>query len=232
MQNWNALLNYIKMKLGVPSNLLELSDEQIIEYIKYNTIPEMSVYLNNDTYFRINDSHRESDDFHEFMYYIPVPDDVTIIDIYEVYSNTRNVSIGQLTSSYITLDPRDTVMQNTLVSLLYSLQPVQEYTFIQPNIIKFGIPVMGDLILHARSTYSDISKIPMDFYHEIFKKKCLADVMSLISTQRKKYENLTTPFGSININWQELESSMQQILSEIESKLDAMPPEYLLAWID
>lgn len=232
MQNWNHLLKYIKQKLGVPTNLLELSDQEIIDYIKENVLPEISVILHNDMLVRITDKHRDSSGLNEYTYYIPIPDDVTIIDIYQVYINSRNISVGQLTSSYMTLDPRDTVMQNTLVTMFQSLQMVQEYTFEQPNIIRFGIPIYGEVILHCRVVYNDISKIPIDFYHEIFKRKCLAEVMLLIVAKRKKYESLSTPFGQINLNVQELQNEAQSILSEIESKLDAMPPEYLIAWLD
>ncbi len=232
MQNWNHLIKYIKQKMGVPTNLLELSDTDIIDYIKENVLPEISVYLHNDIYFRISDKDRDSTGIYENTYYIPVPDDIILVDVYEAYINTRNVSIGQLTSAYLTLDPRDTVMQNTLASMFQSLQMIQEYIFEQPNIIKFGIPVYGDLILHCRSIYQDVSKIPIDFYHEIFKKKCLAEIMLLVVAQRKKYEGLTTPFGQINLNIQDLQNEAQSILTEIESKCDAMPPEYLVAWLE
>ena len=44
-QTWNNLLEYIKLELGVPVNLLEISDDDIIKYIKNHALPEFSQYV-------------------------------------------------------------------------------------------------------------------------------------------------------------------------------------------
>ena len=39
LQNWNNIISHIKYNLGVPYNLLELSDDDIINYLtSYNIL--------------------------------------------------------------------------------------------------------------------------------------------------------------------------------------------------
>jgi len=234
-QNWNSLLSYIKLKLGVPTNMLELTDDDIIKYIKENTIPELSQYLYETQLFLLTCHNLDttSNPLYGANYYtIPAPPDVEIIDVYKVYLSNNTISIGLLTTGFLTIDPRDIAMQNELMTMMTSLQPVQTYKYIRPNKILFEQPLTGDCIVEARIVLQNIAQIPSDFYHDIFKEKCLADVISLVVSQRSKYESLSTPFGQLNLNWQYLDQYGKEILAEINSKLDAIPPEYYIEWID
>lgn len=234
MQNWSNLLSYIKARLGVKVNLIELSDKEIIEYIKEHTFPELSIQIGKTVIIKLGPEDRiSSGQGYEYEYLIPLKDDMEIIDIYSVYISELNLPIYQLAHTYITLDPRDIAMQNEMIASIRSLMVVQDYYFEPPNILRFGKKLTGEVFfIEARCIFKDPSEIPVDFYHRIFKKKALADIMLLISAMRKKYDNLTTPFGQININWQDLENTARDILSEVYSELDAMPPEYLIAFID
>jgi len=241
-QNWNNLLKYIKLKLGVPTNLLELSDDDIQQYIKEEVIPHISNYISHRMWVPINESDKildESDPdydpiFKDLKYRIPIPNQYEIVDVYSAYIKPINAPYFELAEyAYTIIDPRDTVIWNTYSDILKSLQPVTDYRFIRPNLIQFGRRLQTHpIILECRIIHIDLETIPGDVYHDVFKKMCLGEVMSLVAAQRSKYENLSTQFGPIPINWERLEQKSQEILQEVESKLDAMPPEYLIAWMD
>lgn len=234
MQTWSNLIKYIKARLGVPVNFLELSDEDIIDYIKEHTIPELSTVLAKNVLIKVTQDDRiDTNSGYEYEYAIPLKDDCEIIDVYSVYINENNVPLYQLAYTYLYLDPRDLGMQNEMIMSIKSLQTVQEYQFYPPNIIRFGTPVRGmGFFAECRCIFKDPREIPADYYHKFLKRKALADIMLLVASMRKKYDGLTTPFGQINLNWQEMEANARDILTQIESELDAMPPEYLIAWIN
>ena len=44
-QSWNNILSYIKLGLGAPLNLLEFSDEELIQNLKEHVLPFFSQLL-------------------------------------------------------------------------------------------------------------------------------------------------------------------------------------------
>lgn len=52
--------------------------------------------------------------------------------------------------------------------------------------------------------------------------------MVYLSSLRSKYENLTTPFGAINLNWQSLYDQGTRLLEEANQFLACIPPDRLL----
>ena len=60
-------------------------------------------------------------------------------------------------------------------------------------------------------------------------RKCdHGQIYLLISSYRSKYENLTTPYGTINLNWQQLKDDGNTLLQQVAEKLDMMPPDHLI----
>ena len=53
---------------------------------------------------------------------------------------------------------------------------------------------------------------------------CLGQMMIYISALRSKYENLTTPFGGINLNFQSLYDQGTRIIEECNSFLSTIFP--------
>ena len=241
-QSWNNLIEFIKVKLGVPTNLLELSDEDIRHHIKEHILPHFSNYISKKCWIKMDQSHLINDDtdpdynevFLGLRYRIPVPENCEIIDVYTIYMKDTSILGDIIGYTYAFLDPRDTVMWNTYHDMVKSMTAVTDYEFYKPNIIQFGktIQYLETFILECRIMHTNLSEIPSDVYQEILKPWCLGEIMTIIAAQRSKYENLSTQFGPLPINWERLESKGAEILQEVYSKLDAVPPEYLIAWID
>jgi len=243
MQNWNILLKYIKNHLGAPFAMLEMNDSEIQDYIIENCLPEISAFDSDETYCKVTASDKYSlikpnlSDhdriIEKYQYIIPIPSDITILDVYEVYKTSSNTILsGMLTqSTYMITNPANVVMSNQLQSMANSLKTIETYTFIRPNIIIFNYELTDYVILHCKTMYNDLNRMPSDTWHEIFKKKCLAEIKLILVSKRSKFENLETPFQTININWDKIENDANTILNDIESKLDSFPPDNIMTWM-
>ena len=87
-QNWNNVLSYIKLNLGSPLNLIEMSDDEIIENLKEHVLPVFSQYCPLKKWLYIGPEHAiNTTGFPgqpQYVFKIPKPDDEPIVDILEV----------------------------------------------------------------------------------------------------------------------------------------------------
>lgn len=232
-QSWNNLITYIKRKLGSPLNMLEYSDEDIMNIIKEDVLPAMSQYIGKPCWIRLEPSDRiESDDNNITyeLYRINVPCDIVLVDVQEVYYHRDNMGVlGIYQNMLSVLDPRDTVMTNTFLDMLNSLEIVQAFDFIAPNMIRFERPLSGhSVILECKAEHSDLHTIPSDYYHEILKPWCVAEIMENIAAIRSKFTTLSTPLADLNLNYEALANKAAEIKQQIQEKLDATPPDHLV----
>ncbi len=59
-QNWNNILNYVKLNLGAPLNLIEMSDDEIIENLKDQVLPVFSQYCPLKKWTYISPEHAQN----------------------------------------------------------------------------------------------------------------------------------------------------------------------------
>lgn len=52
--------------------------------------------------------------------------------------------------------------------------------------------------------------------------------MVWLSAIRSKYENLSTPFGQLPVNWQKLQDDGRQLLEDANQFLASIPPDRLI----
>jgi hypothetical protein len=65
-------------------------------------------------------------------------------------------------------------------------------------------------------------------YHKLFKNICLLDAFELVINNRNKYNNLTTPFGQIDLNIDYISQRAQELRQKIDEIVDNLPHrEYL-----
>lgn len=232
-QSWNNLITYVKRKLGVPLNLIEFTDDDLTRIIKEDVLPAMSQYIGKPCWIRLEDSDKiESDDSNLTyeLYKIPVPCDIVLVDVQEVYYHRDNMGVlGIYQNMLSVLDPRDTVMTNEFLDMLNSLETVQAFDFIAPNMIRFERPLMSkSVILECKAEHTDLKTVPSDYYHEILKPWCVAEVMENVAAIRSKFQNINTPLSEINLNYDALIQQSQTIKQTIAEKLDATPPDHLV----
>ena len=91
MLNDSKVLNYIKRNLGFPFMHLEWSDEEILEYIKEDTIREWSYYIPDVKKMALNpqlESNRVPGRTNEF--YLSEPDGREILNVVDIYFERKS----------------------------------------------------------------------------------------------------------------------------------------------
>lgn len=208
MLNSNRVLNYVKNNLAFPYQFVELTDEQIIEYIQTYTIPEFSYYIPDTTTTPLNlnlDANKVPGKGNE--YYITDDQGLEILNVKNIYFSQTNYLVsghpplGPLSFGELLPWAIDTEVANMV--RVYS-QWNYTFEFHSPNRVRIS-PVPSSegtiTIEYERVHSSTFSTIPNDM-QIFFQELCLADIMILIGRIRKKYSdgNLQSPFGAIPLN--------------------------------
>jgi len=259
-QTWNNLLGFIKRRMGAKLNLLEMSDEELIEGIKEDVIPYFSQYSPAKKFVQLKPSDKVSHvaGYNQWRYRVPVPPGEQIIDIFDAYfssgsswgsddpfEGTKSAggamhageSLGA-GGSFSTFggsgDERfagegmiDIAIANSYGDIAAYLAARNTWQFFPPNIIEFD-EEMGSAVVVYNTPHVKLETISPDFYETIFKKLVLGNVMMWISALRSKYEGLATPFGTVNVNWQKLESDGKEYEQQAQALLDAVPLDHFV----
>lgn len=229
-QSWNDVLKYIKINLGVPLNVLELSDDDIVENLKDQILPVFSQYSPKKAFKAIYPSNRIDDIGGKplYQYRIPLEEEEYIIDILSVYfSESYDLihSFSTLISS--PMQTIDLVIWNSYRDIKRSLMKKNTWEFLPPDVILFDDEIKFSVIEY-QTVHHELNTIEPDKYHLMFKKLCLSNVKLWLSAMRSKFENLTTPFGPINLNYEKMQQEGQQEREEVMQLLNMLPPDVLI----
>lgn len=235
-QTWSSILRYIKRELGTGVQLLELSDDEIVEGLDEDVLSLVSQYIPDKQYTWINPSCRVPHTYGgqpQFMYTLCIPEEDNIIDIYDVYENNIDHHLNELglvenemlsVSSDLMID---IVISNTYMDAARSLGVRNTWEFFPPKALQ-----MDKEIAQAVVVYNCPHKTPKtmrpDLYNTTFKPLCLGTVQRWLVAKRSKFENVATPFGTINLNWQKLETDSQTHIQDAMQKLELVPPDKLI----
>ena len=153
-----------------------------------------------------------------------------VIDILDAFAGDSSDSFifDEFGNSVINSDSMiDVVIANVYTDMAKYLQVRNTWEFLQPNLISWDEEVQSCAII-----YNTIHKTPntirSDYYHSTFKKLCLGNVQKWICALRSKYEDLSTPFGTIKVNWQKLEADSEKNIQEAQVSLDLAPLDKFL----
>ncbi len=228
MQNWNHVLDYIKLNLGAPLNLIEMPDDDLIKHLKEHVLPVFSQYVPHKKYCYINEGARlpvTNAGNPRYSYNIPLQMDEYIVDIHDVY-HTRSTILTD-NNGLTTLNhfgAIDTVIANTYIDAIRSLGTHNTWEFMPPDTMVFDEKITAAIIVYG-TPHTDLLTVPPDMYQLIFKKMCLGQASLWIAAMRSKYDNLTTSFGPLPINWQDLRSEGQRMMEEVNQQLLTLPPD-------
>lgn len=229
-QNWNNVLSFVKIELGIPTNLLEIADNELIKLYKEHILSLFAQYSPAKNYAYITEANRliKSAGSPQFMYKIPVPLGTYIVDILEAYP-TRESSIVDMYGGSL-IDSRsamDLVIANSYIDAVRSLQVRNTWEFLPPDIMIFDKEIYACVVIY-NTTHDVLNTIRPDLYHQLFKPLCLAYTKIWLAAQRSKFDNLSTPFGQLNLNWETLKSEGQTEKDNIIQELKALPPDILI----
>ncbi len=230
-QHWNNILSYIKINLGVPINLLEISDEELIDNLRNHVLTLFSQYAPAKAFAFITESNRinsSTSGSPRYMYKIPVPEGTYIVDVLEAYP-TKEISIvdmygGALISAQAAMD---LVISNTYIDAVRSLQTRNTWEFLPPDIMIFDKETTACVVVY-NTPHTVLNTIRPDLYQKAFKPLCLGHTKLWIASMRSKFENLATPFGPLNLNYAELKTEGQTLIDNATAVLDTIPPDILI----
>jgi len=230
MQTWSDVLSYIKINLGAPMNRLEISDDDLVKNLREQVLPFFSQYAPAKKFKTITNANLIAGLGGDpiYQYRIPLDPDEYVVDILNVYF-TSSHGIMEMVTPLITTTEQviDTIIYNSYSDLIASMQAVNTWEFIPPDKIMFDFEVNFGVVEY-NTTHDSLKTIEPDKYHIMFKKLCLANVKIWISAMRSKFENLSTQFGPINLNWENLKQEGNQEKEEVMQLLNMIPPDYLL----
>lgn len=229
----DLVLDYVKMNLGVPLVTMEITDEDLISYYEKHVLPEFSKYVPDRTGYAVIDP-KDSNVTTQW------PNRFKILDAY----GRDVISILNVIQGMSVLYAHGMPYSSGFTQLgevpEYGLEYVAGMTAYQfsahhvtwqyhhPNIVEIFPSEAADdgfTIRYERS--QEFASIPVEWDYEI-KELCLGHTELLLAARRDKYTNLSTPFGDINLNADNLRSAGQQRRQEILTRLDKQPPNVIL----
>lgn len=229
-QHWNDILDYVKVNLGVPVNLLEIPDDELIGYLRRHVLTLFSQYAPHKAYAFITEENRINwgTGSPQYMYKIPVPEGTYIIDIYEAMP-TKEISIVDMYGGAIinAQAAMDLVISNSYIDAVRSLQTRATWEFIPPDVMVFDKQTTSCVVVY-NTPHSVLNTIRPDLYHRAFKPLALGHTKLWIAAMRSKFENLATPFGTLNLNYDKLQTEGQTSIDNAMAVLETIPPDVLI----
>jgi len=229
-QNWNDVLEYAKLFLGVPVNLLEIPDDELIGFLRNQVLTLFSQYSPFTKYAYLTDANRVTGPAGspQFAYRLPIEPGTYVVDVIEAYP-TRSISIvdmygGALINAQAAMD---LVIANSYIDAVRSMQTRNTWEFVPPDTIIFDMETLASVVLY-QVPHTVLNTIRPDLYQKTFKPLCLAFTKLWVSAMRSKFENLSTPFGQLNLNYDRLATEGQAERESIIQTLEAIPPKILI----
>lgn len=228
MLNQNTVLNYIKTNLAFPFQMIEFTDEKILEYISTYTAKEFSYYFPEVRTIGVNltlPQNKVPGKANEF--YIFDEQGLEILGIKNMYFSMSNwmfhghpplgpLSLGELQGWALATETAGWIKQFSNWDYTFE--------FKHPNIVRVSPTPNSEAwvaVEYERVQHPSFSGIPNDI-QMFFLELCLADIMILLGRLRKKYGdgNIKTPFGDVPLN-AEIGDEGREKKKEVLDKLTA-----------
>ncbi len=228
MLNHARVLGYIKDHLGWPHVQVELTDEEIVTRFVTYSLREFSEYIPDikklplnlaDTNYQVPGIQNE--------WYLKDPDNVEILNVIEVYFGGSDdlLTGAPIFGPMSHFEIRDWALATEMAGQLKSFSSWDKtFEFSSPNVIRISpVPTTGNgycTVEYERMQPPDLSKVPNE-QQIIFCKLACADTMIQLGRIRKKYENMTTPFGTIPIS-AEIGDEGKELKREVIEKMERL----------
>ena len=209
---------------------LEWSDEEILDYVKTDTIRDWSYYVPDVKKIGVNlqaESNKVPGKANEF--YISEPEGREILNVKDVYFDQGNLyALGHPPFGVFNeFELRDWALR-THQAMTTKMFSSWDYTFEfeHPNIVRISPYPFNELrfvtVEYERMSADDFREIPNDL-HKYFLDLALADVMIALGRIRKRYGggNLRTPFGEIPLE-SDIFDEGKTLRSEVTEKLERL----------
>lgn len=228
MVNVNDTIQFIKRKLGYPSVSLEVSDSDIENVIKYESLLLFEQYVPDVGRILIN-KYSKKHRIKKNLYWVIDPHDREVFAVQSVEPEQAELlAFGTPWTAPIVNHTQVpdilTRLQQSHLAMQYgkSLRWWQESIANQVWIFSDDSISGRYSISYTRSHAPDLSSISREYAID-FNNIALAYTMMMIGQIRSKYGTIGTPVGDIQIN-NELYSQGNEILNATIEKLDKIKP--------
>jgi hypothetical protein len=185
------VMRFINRNLGAALQELELSEEEMMRVVFQETLPTFSKFFPYKYRLQVGNAQFVQGSLN--TYEIPNSDNLEIIGIHKVFiSNMAQFGSTMIPLSY---NPFETQIFNDYVSM--TVTPVT-WTYIPPNqvtvfpkIVNYQTAILEVKAVHPRH----MKTVPMNMRDE-FLKLTLLDVLVSLYPLRKRFETMTTPYGT------------------------------------
>jgi len=215
MLNWGFVLQRLKEEISLPFQHIEKTDDEIIDYCKRNVLKKYDYYFpqkwrltldTSDTDLQVPNRASE--------FYIIDPDGRDIYNISEFIPTfgpsaiTGHPIFGPMSFEGLESNALELYKANNLkVMSRYNYNT----EFIYPNQLRISPKFSGRATIeYERGNDPELSTIRPDM-HDIFIDLCLGMFQMMIGKIRKKFSNIATPFGEIQINGDDIYSDGKEI---------------------
>jgi hypothetical protein len=226
MLNQNMVLEYVKDNLSFPFMQLEFTDEQILDYMKKYTLREFSRYFPDKKQMGLN-LQLPATQVQGFQnrYYIFEPEGIEVLNVSEVIMPmSAEILFGHPYRGVISAWETPSFILDTEMARTAKKWSDYNYTFHfhPPNILEI-LPIPRNatvsIVLYERMQPENLEFIPMDVMQP-FLDLCLSKEMIRIGRIRRKYSNMKTPFGDIEVNADALYEEGKELYRETIDKLE------------
>lgn len=214
------VIRYIEMRLGYKFTQLEISQEEILEVIRMETLPTYSKYFP----YTINTTINTVQDL------VPNTTNVFFLKSDTEIINVNRVLTNSLIGQYSTVDSIATQISPAFYSdpisrqldrdLISSVKNPITFKFIPPNKIEItpkSILGLSSIMIQINTVHPDyFGTIPLNM-REYFLKLALYDVQIMLFHIRRRFQNIQTTFGEMELfidELQEAEDKKRELLEE------------------
>jgi hypothetical protein len=229
MLNPTTLLNWIKQELGHPYFAIERTDEELLTLIRENTLPLFSQYVPLTAFKQLTSVDLVPGTPNEYL--LNDPDGVVSIN-----DVLLPITIPWTLGHPWLLMPSFDELPSSIMDLhaarsrqLYSIWR-HNWEFIPPNRLRIypsRLQNLSFLVRYEKVHVSDFSTIPIRF-NRALRNLALADVLENIASVRSKYQTMSTPFGEITLNVEDLRTRAETLRTTTLEELKSLPPNTIV----
>jgi len=230
-QSWNNVLDAIKTELGYPAFDIEVTDDQIIDKLYNHVMPEFSTYNGLSRYYVITYDNLISET--PVMRYQIKDFEYRIAGINGKIDKSSYIDMQMNQMQHMSGDITDYLVRQNYLDMSNMVRADNTYRFRSPDIIevmKAGLSYIGDeFILDLDCIHNNPTTIDSTLYKE-FIDLCIAYVLNWVGKIRKRYNSVTTPFGQIEMNADDMIQEARELKQRTIENLLKSPRDQMI-WI-
>jgi len=230
-QCWDNILDHIKIELGADVMALELTDQRMMEMIQMHVLPEFSNYDPLTKYYKMTTDMivtRDPISVYQFKDF-----DYRIMGIDNIIEQANYVDYSQMFSQSIAGDITDFLVRQNYLDMAAIAKADNSWKFLPPDKIQMtraGYSYLAEeFIVVLNVAHRDPTSISPALY-DSFRDLATAYIMNAIAKIRKKFNHFETPFGSIQLNAEELMSDSRELRQRTIEELKRTPPSQYV-WV-